>query len=80
MTKKRMLIPWQEVYELTKINRSTEWRKEQLGLFPRRIITGFNSVRWDKAEILEWLKFNNPGGTRGKNTCKNPDKPYRVKT
>ena len=79
MKKTRTLITWNEVFALTNINRSTEWRKEQLGLFPRRIITGFNSVRWDKSEVLEWLKFNNPGGRKGKNTCKNPKKPYQAK-
>ncbi len=79
MKKKRILITWPEVHELTKINRSTEWRKEQQGLFPRRIITGFNSVRWDKAEVLEWLKFNNPGGRKGKNTCKDLTKQYQIK-
>lgn len=67
---KRDLIRWPEVYKLTKLNRATVWRKEANGKFPNKIITGFNEVKWDRAQILEWLKHNNKGGHQGKCTLK----------
>ena len=67
---KRVLISWPEVYEITGIHRSTAWRKEIVGEFPPRIITGFNEVKWDKALVKEWLKDNNKGGFKGKCTKK----------
>lgn len=77
---KRKLISWPEVFKLTNLARSTAWRQEERGLFPARIIVGFNSVRWDEREILEWLKVNHRGGVRGRRTCKNLKHTYQSKT
>lgn len=76
--KKKLLI-WDEVQRLTNVDRSTAWRQEEKGIFPARIIVGFNSVRWDEAEILKWLKLNKQGGTKGRPTCKDKKKTYRKK-
>lgn len=76
---KRKLITWDEVHRLTNLHRSTAWRQEEKGIFPARIIVGFNAVRWDEAEILKWLKLNNKGGVRGKKTCKQKNKTYKKK-
>lgn len=36
-------------------SRSQLWRLERAGKFPRRILLGDNSVRWDEAEIDAYL-------------------------
>lgn len=68
------------MFRLTKIDRSTAWRQEERGIFPSRIIVGFNSVRWDLKEIMKWLELNNQGGIRGKRTCKSKSKTYQRKS
>lgn len=76
---KKKLLTWPEVQRLTNVDRSTAWRQEEKGIFPPRIIVGFNAVRWDEAEVLKWLKLNNQGGVKGRPTCKNKKKTYRKK-
>lgn len=76
---KRHLISWKEVQKLTNLNRSTAWRQEEKGIFPARIITGFNTVQWDEKEILEWLRYNHKGGVKGRRTCKKKNEKYQSK-
>lgn len=76
---KKKLLTWDEVHRLTNLHRSTAWRQEEKGIFPGRIIVGFNAVRWDEKEILAWLKLNNKGGTKGRSTCKQKNKTYKKK-
>ena len=44
------------VREATKLSRSTVWRMESAGTFPRRVHISANSVGWFSAEIDEWVK------------------------
>jgi prophage regulatory protein len=50
------MLRWYEVKERTGLSRSTIWRLEGSGIFPRRRQLGGNSVGWVEAEIQEWLE------------------------
>ena len=50
------ILRFQEVTELTGLSRSTIWRKERLGLFPKRKQLGLNSVGWYESDIQQWLE------------------------
>lgn len=49
-------LKFQDVSTKTGLSRSTIWRMERSGSFPRRKVVGKNSVRWLEAEIDEWMK------------------------
>jgi prophage regulatory protein len=50
-----MLIDFNELRRLVGKSRSTIWRWEQNGQFPRRARTGPNSVAWVREEVLAWI-------------------------
>ena len=50
------ILRFQDVTELTGLSRSTIWRKERLGLFPKRKQLGLNSVGWLASDIQQWLE------------------------
>lgn len=45
----------QEVQQVTGISRSTIWRLENKGQFPRRVALGPSSIGWLKSDIELWL-------------------------
>lgn len=45
-----------DVTELLGVDRSTLWRWEKSGHFPRRRRLGPRTVGWPKAEVDEWVK------------------------
>ena len=44
-----------EVKEITGLSRTTLWRLENKGDFPRRVSLGVGSVGWRYSEIKDWL-------------------------
>ena len=55
------------------LSRSTIWRLERNGCFPKRRVVTFNTVAWDEAEIDAWIQSKNVGvgpapGTRKSDT------------
>ena len=40
---------------ITQVSRTTAWKWEQLGLFPKRIKLGNRSIGWSLLEINAWL-------------------------
>ncbi len=44
-----------QVLELTKLSKSTRWRLEKKGLFPKKRQLSQNCVGWLKSEIDDWL-------------------------
>jgi prophage regulatory protein len=50
-----------EVIGRTGLSRTTLWRLERNGQFPRRIYLSRNSVGWDRDEVSRWLA-NRPRG------------------
>ena len=55
MTTQR-LIRWPELQMKVGKSRTTIWREEREGRFPRRIQTGKNIVAWLESEIDDWIK------------------------
>lgn len=45
-----------QVKQLTKLARTTRWRLERAGQFPKRRQLGANSVGWLRSEIDAWIK------------------------
>ena len=49
------LIREREVISLTGKSRSSIYRDEKSGKFPRRVRIGINSVAWKLTEIQDWI-------------------------
>ncbi|WP_312594209.1 helix-turn-helix transcriptional regulator [Stutzerimonas nitrititolerans] len=43
------------VAELVGLSRTTIYRMEQQGQFPKRVKLGSNSVAWKMSEVLTWM-------------------------
>ena len=50
------LINEKEVLALIDLSRSTLWRLERAGQFPSRLQVSTRAVRWNLAEVLEWIE------------------------
>lgn len=49
------IIRFPALKKLTGLSRSSIYRKEVAGKFPRRRCLGENSVGWVTSEVLEWI-------------------------
>lgn len=49
------IIRSKEVQEMTGLSRTTLWRMENKGEFPRRVNLGVGSVGWRLSEVKEWI-------------------------
>ena len=49
-----------QLAELIGVHRTTLWRWEQAGAFPRRRSFGPNTVGWLESEITEWIEGRSP--------------------
>ncbi len=49
------LLRFGEVRQRTGLSRSTIWRMERRGAFPRRIKVSLNVVAWREDEVSEWI-------------------------
>lgn len=49
------IIRSQEVTKITGLSRTTLWRMEQTGDFPKRVSLGVGSVGWKLSEVEEWV-------------------------
>ncbi len=45
-----------ECRRTTGLSRSTRWRLERAGLFPKRRAISANAVAWLDSEVQEWLR------------------------
>ena len=50
------IVRAKELVEITGLSRTTIWRMEKTGEFPRRVALGVGSVGWRWSEISEWLQ------------------------
>lgn len=50
------ILRMQEVQDIVGVSRTTLWRMENKGDFPRRVPLGASSVGWLKSDIEAWLK------------------------
>lgn len=50
------LIRRAQVLELTGLSRTTLWKMEREGRFPRRRQVGRAAVAWSEREVVEWMQ------------------------
>lgn len=50
------LVPFRELAQRVALSRSTIWRMERAGQFPKRRRLSVNKVAWWEPEIEEWLR------------------------
>jgi prophage regulatory protein len=50
------LLRFPAVRERTGLSRSTIWRLERSGLFPRHRQISLNAVAWSEREIVDWIQ------------------------
>jgi prophage regulatory protein len=50
------LLPFREVAQRVALSRSTIWRMERVGQFPKRRRLSVNKVAWWEPEIEEWVR------------------------
>jgi prophage regulatory protein len=50
------LVPFREVAQRVALSRSTIWRMERAGQFPKRRRLSVNKVAWWEPELEEWLR------------------------
>jgi prophage regulatory protein len=51
-----------EVHRLTNLSRTTRWRLEREGKFPKRLRLSGNRVGWQANEVLAWIAALPRGG------------------
>lgn len=49
------IIRAKEVQDMTGLSRTTLWRMENKGTFPRRVSLGVGSVGWRLSEVKRWI-------------------------
>lgn len=42
--------------DITGLSRTTRWRLERAGLFPKRYRISPNAIAWLESQVMEWLK------------------------
>ena len=54
------LLGWKQVRELAGISRTTAWRLQKAGAFPRPVVISKGRVGWRESEILAWKSALTP--------------------
>src|SRR4051812_6949793 len=49
-------VRWPELHQRLGLSKSTVWRLEQAGLFPRRVRLSKNAVGWAESAVEAWLR------------------------
>jgi prophage regulatory protein len=50
------LLRFSEVRQRIGLSRSTIWRMERSGIFPKRVRVSVNVVAWREDEVSEWIR------------------------
>ncbi len=50
------LLTQKQVTDLIGLSRTTIWRLERVGQFPRRRQVSTKAVRWNQSEIFDWIE------------------------
>ena len=56
-----MVLRTQQLREYIGLSRTTRWRLEKSGQFPKRVRLGQNSVGWLKGDVDTWLESRKGG-------------------
>jgi predicted DNA-binding transcriptional regulator AlpA len=59
-----VLLPTNDILNITGLSRTTLWRLERAGKFPMRLRLSANRVGWRKDEVEEWIATR-PRGMAG---------------
>lgn len=49
------VLRWPEIQKLTGLSRSTIWRLEKVGRFPRRFKIASKAVGWTAGDVRRWV-------------------------
>jgi len=60
------LVRFTEVSQMTGLSRSTIWRLEHQGDFPKRLQISPRSIGWKRSEIEGWIAEREEAGTGGR--------------
>lgn len=71
------LLPWRRVKDLTGISRTTAWRLQNAGVFPRPVQISPGRVGWRESEVTAWKRRLAPKGADTVLTRPRP-RPARV--
>ena len=55
MENQTQIIRFPKLHEITSLSRTTVWRLEADGKFPKRILIGSRGVGWLLNEIQDWM-------------------------
>lgn len=69
------LLPWRRVKDLAGISRSTAWRLQKAGRFPKPVQISPGRVGWWESEVSAWRE-----GLAPRVDCGAPASPYRRAT
>lgn len=56
------VLRWPQVQRLVGLSKSTVWRMERDGNFPRRRQLAVRAVGWDAREVENWMDTRKKGG------------------
>lgn len=56
------LLPWRKVKDLTGISRTTAWRLQNAGEFPRPVVISPGRVAWRERDVIAWKETLSPRG------------------
>ena len=70
-----LILRTNDVTQKTGLSRTTLWRLERRGEFPKRIRLGANSVGWRETEVDEWIDHRPRGLTNKGNLVQRSDQP-----
>lgn len=56
------LLPWRKVKDLTGISRTTAWRLQNAGDFPRPVVVSPGRVAWRERDVIAWKETHSPRG------------------
>lgn len=73
LASEQRLIAFDVVRKLTGLSRSTIWRLERQGLFPRRRRISHRRVAWASVEVRDWAH------ARSSDDCSPGDRPERAR-
>ena len=59
------VLRWNQLRDRVPAGRTTVWRWERDGKFPKRFKIGPNSVGWMESEVNDWLKSARDAGSTG---------------
>lgn len=57
------LLPWGRVKDLAGISRTTAWRLQNTGAFPRPVVISRGRVGWRESEVAAWKAALAPRGS-----------------